>query len=568
MAHDILVVGDRDGLGEKFAEYVSTKSGWTSAFVSWGRLSANVANDAQFLLVFGNSSLSEHVDRLQNFLREHSLQTVYVVSDFAAHFSDDGVREHEERLREVIRASGARIVIFRPSFIVSKSEPSVSPWLHRLWFLRFLFPQNWTSAFIEDEELFDAVLKASKRKPNDRERVLTLLGRNQSWRDVFQEYGKPAAFQQPLAWTTWIVSWLGLGFLAAMLFRLAAYWQPSLRRFQFGTLEPTTRLELLQLANPYNFQHIQIAGYNNGVVHFGWRFPGKTIVLTRQAGKQAVLNGNLIKADAGVTLNQAVQTAKTGGKEFFVLPNYSYVSIGTAFFVPIHGSGSEVSTLGESIEKVTFYDPALDCIRSLKRSDPEFAETIYNREKPLLLLRLYVRVRDKTPYYSHKSTHESLAGESIWDAFADADACNIEIRKAGSKAESIDVYKYYHQSPSGNGEVLEVPRDSLGRLWDRLEDNPISSWLFHFLTRKLGYHVELFLNRQEFLAFWKVHERIPLAKMQLRFMHRDGFSHSPCEDEDRVSIDIFMSRKRRDEFLGFMQHHFPAARFNPGKHSM
>ncbi|MCA9067765.1 MAG: hypothetical protein KDA84_02510, partial [Planctomycetaceae bacterium] len=183
-------------------------------------------------------------------------------------------------------------------------------------------------------------------------------------------------------------------------------------------------------------------------------------------------------------------------------------------------------------------------------------------------LRLTLRVRDKTAYYSQKETHESLCGESVWETFSDAEACNIEIRKAGSKAETVDIYKYYHQPPVGTHDFLEVPRDSLGGLWDRLEENPVSSWLFHYLTRKLGYHVELFLDRDDFLAFWIDHVKLRLAKMQLRLVHQDGLTHSPCAEGNRISIDLFMSRNHRDDFLNYMRRHLPNARFNPGKHSM
>ena len=38
-------------------------------------------------------------------------------------------------------------------------------------------------------------------------------------------------------------------------------------------------------------------------------------------------------------------------RELPVLPNYSYVSLGTSYFVPIHGSASKFSTIAETIEK-------------------------------------------------------------------------------------------------------------------------------------------------------------------------------------------------------------------------
>ncbi len=113
---------------------------------------------------------------------------------------------------------------------------------------------------------------------------------------------------------------------------------------------------------------------------------------------------------------------------------------------------------------------------------------------------------------------------------------------------------------------MEVPRDSIGRLWDRLEENPVSSWLFHAFVRKCGFHVELFLNEAEFEVFWRAHTTLPLSKIQL--VKADGLSNSPFGDCDRISADIFMKRKNSAAFLKFMQENLPNARFNPGKHSM
>ncbi|MCA9068705.1 MAG: hypothetical protein KDA84_07270, partial [Planctomycetaceae bacterium] len=193
---------------------------------------------------------------------------------------------------------------------------------------------------------------------------------------------QPSFLQKLLALVPLALSWLGLSFIIGLALLLLTKIRPTLKRFHLQDIEPSSHRELLALYNPYNYRHVQVAGYNNGVVHFGWRFPQKTVVLTRAAGKTARLSGNAIKVDAGITLKRAVQVANAGGKEFLVLPNYSYVSIGTAFFVPIHGSGSEVSTLGESIQKVVLYDPIADKIRLLKRNDTEFSDWMYNREKP------------------------------------------------------------------------------------------------------------------------------------------------------------------------------------------
>jgi hypothetical protein len=57
-------------------------------------------------------------------------------------------------------------------------------------------------------------------------------------------------------------------------------------------------------------------------------------------------------------------------------------------------------------------------------------------------------------------------------------------------------------------------------------------------------------------------------KLQLRLVKRDGLSHSPFGDCDRISVDIFLKRRHSATFLSFMKDHLPHARYNPGKHSV
>jgi hypothetical protein len=115
--------------------------------------------------------------------------------------------------------------------------------------------------------------------------------------------------------------------------------------------------------------------------------------------------------------------------------------------------------------------------------------------------------------------------------------------------------------------LVEVPRDALGRLWDRLEENPITSVIFHGLTRWLAHHVELFLSEEEFATFWDTHRSVPIRKIQLRYIRRDGFAHSPFRRHDCISADLFMLKKHRGAFDAYLKRTIPAAQMNPGKHS-
>ena len=49
--------------------------------------------------------------------------------------------------------------------------------------------------------------------------------------------------------------------------------------------------------------HIKVVGYNNGVVHFGHRYPGKTIVSTVGCNRVARDGIDILRADCGATVH-------------------------------------------------------------------------------------------------------------------------------------------------------------------------------------------------------------------------------------------------------------------------
>src|SRR5262249_21197272 len=149
---------------------------------------------------------------------------------------------------------------------------------------------------------------------------------------------------------------------------------PRLRRWKLIEISPKSTRELLALYNCYNYRHVKIAGYNNGSTHFGQKFAGQTIVKTTSCGHYHHVKGHAATFDAGVTLRRAIDIVDRAGKEFGVLPNYSYISVGTSFFVPVHGSASDCSTLGETIERVLLYDPAQERFHRASRQESAFRE--------------------------------------------------------------------------------------------------------------------------------------------------------------------------------------------------
>ncbi len=364
-----------------------------------------------------------------------------------------------------------------------------------------------------------------------------------------------------------MLSFLLIGHFANLVrSALAQYW-PKLRYWNLDTLRPRSLRELLVLNNPYNYRHLKVVGYNNGVVHFGQRYPGKTVVSTVLCNRVIRVGAEAIKVDCGATVRNARDELAHSGAELFVVPNYSYVSLGTAFFIPIHGSAADFSTVADTIAKVLLYDPVRDRLISATEEQPAFRANVYNLQAEMMLLRLRLRVRPKSSYFIHKAILKDPTNVELLSALQDDNATNVEIRKSQASSPEVTVSKYYKDSGATDAPTLELPRDALGRLWDRLEENPITSFLMHALTRHLAWHTELFFTAEEFATFWVSHRTLPLRKLQLRFIKRDGFPNSAFRDHDCVSVDLFMLRWRRGRFEAYLNETFPVVRFNPGKHS-
>jgi hypothetical protein len=507
-----------------------------------------------------------HLETITDRLAGARVDQICVVSNYRAHFGDRKVvaTEHEavRRLQGLCR----RLVLFRPAPVLSPHSRATTL-LRTLWFCYPLVPRGLVGCCVDGHELFSAIGQEFDRPSAGRHRVYTLLGANRPWRTRLKEHQQQSLWQTCLSLLARGLGLLGIGLLAALVLRWGARLRPRLRRWSFDTLYPESTRELLALYNRYNFRHVKIAGYNNGVVHFGWKYPGKTVISTICCNKVARVHGDRAVFDGGVILRQSIEVLGKAGKEFYVLPNYSYVSVGTAFFVPVHGSASEYCTLGETIEKVLWYSPMEDRFTAAARDTPAFRDRIYDMASDVLLLRARFRVKDKALYYRVQTRLESPTAGEILAAFHDRAACNVEVRKARAGRTAVELYRYYLRPPDDSTALL-FPKDSLGKLWDRLEANPILSVLFHGLVRRYGYHVELFLTPEEFAVFWETHRSLPIAKIQLRYIKQDGFLHSPFRQHDCISVDLFMLRKHRQAFENYVKETFRAVQFNPGKHSV
>ena len=531
--------------------------------------------DAASVIVFTRSGTqrldSVEVSRVAKHLPVAPGTQVCFVTGCASHFEVD--RSHRDfqcvspGARNSLQVPLRDSQLLRTSFVLSPRSP-VSRWCRRLSWLSPLLADSPRAGFVTLEELTECLQSQTVVSDDARQSAdITLLGANRSWRDVLETCHSSNILSNALLLIATCLKFFGAGILLRATFRLATSLRPTLRRYDFDTMTPQSEAELLSLCQRHNFRHVEVCGYNNGVNHFGWKHDGKTIVPTTETGTTIDIDDDHVLVDAGVTLKKCIQSLADAGKQFYVVPNYSYIGMGTVFFVPVHGSGSDVSTLGDTIEWVRLFNPETGEFIEAARGEPLFQNTMYNRRSGLILLQLIFRVRQATQYFVQKTEQTAPSAADVWNLFCDEETSNIEVRKNRAASDEIQIAKYYPGN-SDSTDRLSVPRDTIGSLWDRLEENRVTAYLFHLLVRKLAYHVEVFLREDEFTIFWEHHQRLPVSKIQLRLAKRDGMPHSPFGDADCVSADLFMSRRRREEFLEFVRSHLPNVRLNPGKQSM
>ena len=521
------------------------------------------------------------------------IRFVGIVSSFRVHLDDTGAEETERLAVDLVRSSGlnSRVVLFRHALVLSPNS-AAGRWVRRLGPLFPLAPRRLHTCFIDGDDFF-AAIESERSQDNQtagiydwdtdleegadparaardsgrRQRAYTFLGANLAWRQVLERHRGATPGARFLTAVANVLSYLLIGQVIAIVVAMLAKWTSWARSLVVHTLKPRSMSELLALCHLGNIDFVRVVGYNNGVNHFGHRYPGKTIVATGRLHRTAHADPGILKADCGATIRDAKDYLLEHGEDLYVVPNYSYVASGTAFFVPIHGSAVDYSTVADTACRVVLYDPDRDQIVSATREEPAFRENVYNPRSRAVLLQLYLRIKAKSSYFVRRETRNNAGAEELLAALRDSEAANVEIRQAHAASDKVTIAKYYTSPGDPSEPALESPRDSLGRLWDQLEENPITSYLMHALSRHLAWHTELFFTPSEFEVFWRTHAQVPLRKIQLRYIRRDGMPNSPFRDEDCVSADLFLFRFDKPAFDSYLERTFATVRTNPGKHS-
>ncbi|WP_165253022.1 hypothetical protein [Paludisphaera soli] len=541
--------------------------------------------EVDLVLVLGLRRVEDDLRNLDDLLRTFQgvpIRFVGVVSSFRVHL-DDAEAEGSERLAlQRIRSigPGARVAVFRPGHVLGPGSEA-SRLLTRFASLAPLVPGRFRSCFVDGAELFAAIeaerggddgspaasdANLAGRVPGGRERFYTQLGVNAPWREMLERHRDVRGGSVARAVATGL-AWLGVGQAAGLAASLLSRWTSWGRAFDVRTLKPRSFGELISLCHRGNIDRVRVVGYNNGVNHFGHRHPGRTVVSTVLCRRAARVRPGRLKADCGATIRDALDCLSPLGEDLYVIPNYSYVALGTSFFVPIHGSSVDYATVADTIDRVVLYDPSRDRIISASRDEDAFRDNVYDLRSPVVVLRLLLRTKPKASYFVRRETRFRPAADEILDALRDDEATNVEVRQSHAAAPGVTISRYYNDPGDASGAALELPRDALGRLWDRLEENPVTSFLMHALSRRVAWHTELFLTPREFEVFWRKRAEVPLRKIQLRYIRRDGMPHSPFREEDNVSADLFMFRTSKPAFDALLRKHLPAVRTNPGKHS-
>ncbi|HCP11546.1 MAG TPA: hypothetical protein DIT89_04365 [Planctomycetaceae bacterium] len=475
----------------------------------------------------------------------------------------------QRRMQAELAAAGAGEILQLDCGLLTVDDSQVPEQLRLPRWLAPLLPASATLPCLTAERLVQVLAGEFLGETTQRVgqfRRLTIPGRRSSLRQLLSLQKRRSGLSHTMTAIAALAARFGGTLLADLTLRLLCRIGWSWARLLPQTVKPRSARELLEIYNRWSWPDLQLAGWNNGVVHFGWKFPGRTVVSTSASGRCLRPGTESVTVDGGLPLKQVLLALQKVGRSLPVVPNFSWISMGTAFFVPVHGSGCRVSTLGQTVVRALVYDAAENRLLRLHRRDSEFRRMMYDRSRPLLLLRMTLQTQQPLKYSVREETLQNPTAEKLLQAFADPEAANVELRKARAVDREV-IVRRFDAEPAITG-AGDLPRDRLGSLWDRIEETPLVGTLFHWFVRTFAFHVELLMTPDEFRIFWKHHTRLPLAKIQLRRMLRDGIENSACCNFDCICADLFMLRGKRHVFTEFITEHLPTVRTNPGKQSL
>lgn len=517
------------------------------------------------LVIFIRGQLLNQIDVIIALVKTYGVKDVTIVSSCQSYFTPEN-NELEKSLLHSLKEINTKAVIFRCGHIISDRSIAKQN-LQRFAFLYPLIPDYLRSCCVAGETVFQAI-STEQNSASPRSRIIALLGTNQPWQEFLQDNFADTPIQLVLRSFSLTLSFFAIGHLLALLLNWLIELKLVSQSWNLKTIKPKSLGELISLINKYNFKYVQVVGYNNSTNHFGSRNRGKTVISTVNCDRTIQTAANTIKVDCGVTVYQIQNFLAKKQQELRSIPNYSYVSMGTTFFVPIHGNSLESTIVADNITKVILYEPKQERFIVASRDTAAFQKYIFNPASGVVLLRLYVLVKPKDRYFLHKENLTNPSSQVLLAAFHNNTATNIDIRKSNAQSQDVCINKYYSQpSQETESEEFKLPRDGIGNLWDRLEQKPLISWLLlHAPNLYLFWNVEVFLSKSEFAQFWEAHSSLPILKIELRYKKQNPYLNSPFRESDRIAVDFIVLRKHRQAIKEYFESNFAPLYYHLGKH--
>ncbi len=376
--------------------------------------------------------------------RATRLEFVGIVSSFRAHLGDAGCRRGRElRAGQAAPLARAARVVFRAG---ARSQPQfgdAAEFLRRYGCCFPLVPRRLRSCCVKAT----SCSRPSNRNGADSPQAFfpcvhaarSATGRGETLLAQHRATGVLSAslhggLRPPLA--------TAVGHLAALVLGLFARRRPALRCWNFDTLRPASFRELLALYNPYNYRHVKVVGYNNGVNHFGHRYPGKTVVSTVHCNRIVRAGPDSIKADCGATVRKALRfpapAEARNSTSSRTTPTSAWGPPSSfRFMAPPRTSPASRDT----ITKVVLYDP---CPRPTDRGDARRAglprarlQHAIRRAAAAALRPRQARVARTTSTGRNWSTPAATSFSAPCGMTGPA---NVEIRKSSASSNKVQVY--------------------------------------------------------------------------------------------------------------------------------
>ena len=322
--------------------------------------SAEEAPHASSLVLFLSPRLASAdrraLDDLLGRLTGKKLDTVCVVSSSRIHLGDRNAAATEAFALDRVKALGVRTVVVRAGHVLSPHSRTTSR-LRQLGGFGALVPERLRSCFVSGDELFAAIESERRGEGRQKVKVVTLLGANESWRSQLKQHRQDGSAQFCLRIVCGLLALLMVGHLAGLVLDVLARRSPGLRHWNFDTLLPASLGELLSSTTVQFRSTSRWSATTTASITSAIGIPGKTVVSTVHCNRIVRTGSDRVKADCGTTIRKALDFLAASGQELPVVPNYSYVCLGTAFFVPIHGSAADFSTVADTITKVRALRP-------------------------------------------------------------------------------------------------------------------------------------------------------------------------------------------------------------------